>query len=293
MKTRTLTIGDIVLRGTEYLADKGVESPRLDAELLVAHVLGTTRLKLYMEWHKPLVELEIAACREAVRRRGQDREPVARIIARREFHGRDFEVAPGVFCPRPETEGLAEMVVEFVRLSTPPGTLRPTVFEVGTGSGCIAITVALECPDAHVVASDVNEKAIALAERNAARLHAGSRLTFRHGDLLAGWEGPLHAIVSNPPYVRAGEVRSLPPEVREYDPVTALDGGADGLDPLRRIVAEGARLLLPGGGIFFEIGNDQGRDARVVLEHSGAYDRIEVRHDLAGLERYATARRRG
>ncbi len=281
------------MRGAEYLSGKGIDSPRLDAELLVAHVLGTSRLKLYMEWHKPLVEIEVGACREAIRRRGQDREPVARILGRREFFGRDFEVAPGVFCPRPETEGLVELAAGFLRLSLPQDGLRPTAFEVGTGSGCIAVTLALECPEAHVVASDVSARAVALAERNAARLQAGARLTFRHGEYFAGWEGPLHVVVSNPPYVRAGEVHTLPREVRTYDPPEALDGGPDGLDPMRRIVAEGARLLVPGGGIFFEIGEGQGRDARVILEQSGAFERIEVRHDLAGLERYVCAVRRG
>lgn len=292
MRARALTVGEVVLRGSGYLADKGVETPRLDAELLVAHVLSTTRLKLYMEWHKPLVELEVAACREAIRRRGQGREPVARILARREFHGREFEVAPEVFCPRPETEGLAELAIEFVRLSVPPAVLRPTLFEVGTGSGCIAVTLALECERAHVVASDVSGRAVALAERNAARLQAGARLTFRHGEYFAGWEGPLHVVVSNPPYVRAGEIRALPPEVRDFDPVAALDGGPDGLDPMRTIVAEGGRLLVPGGGLFLEIGEGQGRDARAILEKSGAFERIEIRHDLAGLERYACAVRR-
>ncbi len=289
VKTPKLTIGESILRSAEFLLAKGVETPRLDAELLLADILRTERLKLYLEWEKPLMELEIAAYREFIRRRGIEREPVARIVARRAFYGRTIEVAPNVFCPRPETEGLVEHVLEFLRLSSPAGEGRPTIFEIGTGSGCIILSIALEAPTTQCIASEKSPHAFALAKKNAEQLGATHRVTFREGEYFAGWEGPLHVVVSNPPYVRRGEINSLSPEVKNYDPTLALDGGPDGLDMVRIIVEESARLLLPGGGLFLEIGQEQGRDSQAILAASGHYRDIQVLHDFGGLDRYVLA----
>jgi len=290
--TPKLTIGESILRSAEFLLAKGVESPRLDAELLLADILRMERLKLYLEWEKPLMELEIAAYREYIRRRGIEREPVARIIARRAFYGRTIEVAPNVFCPRPETEGLVEHVLEFLRLSNPAGEARATVFEIGTGSGCIILSIALEAPTTQCIASEKSPHALALAKKNAEQLGASHRVTFRDGEYFAGWEGPVHVVVSNPPYVRRGEIHTLSPEVKNYDPTLALDGGPDGLDMVRVLVDESARLLLPGGGLFLEIGQEQGRDTHAILEANGQFRDIQVLHDFASLDRYVVATRK-
>lgn len=289
VKTPKLTIGEAILRSAEFLLAKGVESPRLDAELLLADILRTERLKLYLDWERPLMELEIAAYREYIRRRGVEREPVARILARRAFYGRTFEVAPNVFCPRPETEALVEHVLEFLRLSNPAGEGRPTIFEVGTGSGCIIVSIALEAPTTQCIASEKSPHAFELAKRNAEQLNASHRVTIRPGEYFAGWEGPLHVVVSNPPYVRRGEIITLSPEVKNYDPPLALDGGPDGLDVVRQLVDEAARLLLPGGGLFLEIGQEQGRDSHAILAASGQFRDIQILHDFAGLDRYVLA----
>ncbi|MDX2176553.1 MAG: peptide chain release factor N(5)-glutamine methyltransferase [Candidatus Sumerlaeia bacterium] len=286
-----LRVGEVVLKSADYLRAKGVESPRLDAELLLAHVLGTDRLKLYMEWDKPLLEIELSAYREAIRRRGADREPVVRILGRREFYGRDFDVVPNVFAPRPETEGLVERATAFLKLNPPPDGRRPTVFDVGTGSGCIITSILAEEPNAEGVASDRSPHALALARRNAHRHRVDQRLVFREGDLFAGYDGPLWVLVSNPPYIAKGQLKGLPPEVGKFDPSLALDGGPDGLDIVRRLAEEGARLVLPGGFVALEFGEEQGLDAAAIFNASGAWGDVRVEQDLAGHDRYLVGRR--
>lgn len=286
-----LTVGELVLRSAEYLKNKGADSPRLDAEILLAALLKTDRLHLYLDWDKPLTDIEVAAYREMIRRRGANREPVARILGRREFYGREFVVTPAVFSPRPETEGLVERALEFLRLSPQAESARPTVFEVGTGSGAIVVSLAVEFPGPQYVASDVSADALAVAKRNAEAHGVAQRIAFRHGALFAGFEGPLWCLVSNPPYIRRDEIPTLPPEVRTHDPMAALDGGADGLDVVRDLAEYGARLLRPGGALFLEIGQDQGPDALAIFKARDTFGDVRIEEDFNGHDRFLCARR--
>lgn len=285
------TIGELILKSAEWLKGKGVDSPRLDAELLMARVMGCERLKLYMEWNKPLVELEVAAYRDLIRQRGQERVPVARLLGKKEFYGRNFEVTPAVFVPRPETEGLVERALRLLEGEAALRAGQPVVFEVGTGSGCISVSMAAEDARPHYIASEASADALAVARRNAEANGALQRIEFRHGSVLAGYAGTLHMLVSNPPYVRTGEIEELPPEVRVHDPRGALDGGEDGLDIVRRILAEARPLLVPGGCVLMEIGEEQERGAVAAFHEAGGFADATVERDDFGKPRYAFARR--
>ncbi len=286
-------LGDLVVKSAAWLKTRGVDSPRLDAELLLCRVMGCDRLRLYMDWDKPLVELEVAAYRELIRRRGVAREPVSRLLEKKEFYGREFLVTPAVFSPRPETEGLVERALRLLESEAALQVDRPTVFEIGTGSGCIAVTMAAEDAGPQYHASDTSAEALDVARRNAATHHVDKRIDFRHGSLLAGFDGPLHLLVSNPPYVRTGEIPELQPEVKDHDPRAALDGGADGLDIVRDIVAGAKTHLVPGGCILMEIGEEQEAGMLEVFGSAGVFADADVERDDFGKPRYAFARRRG
>lgn len=292
---KLLTIGEVILKSAEYLAAKGVETPRLDAEVMLARLLKVTRLQLYMDWQKPLVELELAAYRESIRRRGAEREPVCRVIGEADFFGRIFEVTPAVFAPRPETEGVVERALLRLRREdlTTGSNLRPTVFEVGTGSGCISVTLAAEEAGVIYHASDLSAGALEVARRNAARHGVAQRIHFHEGALFAGFNGSINVLVSNPPYIRSGEVEDCPPEVRRHDPRLALDGGPDGLDVVRQIASEAPSRVVAGGAVILEIGDEQARDCRAIFELQGSWTDVTIERDLAGRNRYATAVRRG
>ncbi len=342
-----LTVGDIVQKSAAYLRDKGADSPRLDAELLLAHVLGTDRLKLYLNWDRQLSESEIDQMRGLLARRGQEREPVSRIIGQREFYGRPFRVGKSAFVPRPETEGLVERALDYLRNWTPPvnshgkpSTDRepppeeeqpappetpeeiseetasetgekkqrpsedsrrpaarmapaapdaPRVIDIGTGSGCIAISIALEHPDAEVYATDLSEDALRVARDNASALGAAGRVRFHRGDLFAGLKGPFHLVVSNPPYVASSEIEELAPEVAAHDPRSALDGGSSGVEVYHRLIEEAPGRMAPGAVLLLEIGEDQGEAVADLLRQSGEFEDVKVCKDLAGRERYVRA----
>lgn len=286
-----MSVGEAVLRSARWLADKEVDSPRLDAELLLASVLNCDRLRLYMDWQKPLTDLEVSGYREFVRRRGQDREPVARIVGHREFHSRRFLVSRDTFVPRPETEGVVERALTLLQNEPALNSRRSNVFEIGTGTGCIIVSLAAESDGHDYLASDVSEGALETARRNAKAHRVEGRVHFRHGAGFAGFKGSLGLIVSNPPYIRSGEIPELPPEVRSHDPMPALDGGEDGLDVVRQICREGAVLLVHGGWVVLEIGEEQGSACREMFEGAGAYSTVRVEKDLAGKERYLLARK--
>lgn len=290
-KPPALIVGDAIMKSAEYLKKHGVETPRLDAELLLARVLDCDRLRIYMDWQKPLLELEISAYRDFIRRRGVEREPVARITGRREFYKREFMVTPDTFSPRPETEGVVERALSLLTTEPALQGQRCTVFEVGTGSGCIITTLAAESDGHRYLASDISSGALAGAKANAHRHGVDHRIEFRHGPLFAGFDGTLHMIVSNPPYIETGAIAGLPPEVRLFDPMPALDGGADGLDIVRQLADAGARMLIPGGWIVLEIGEGQCAPACAIFEATNAFDLARGEKDLAGLDRYVTARK--
>lgn len=285
-------IGDLVIRSAKWLGEKGVDSPRLDAELLLAYVLGCDRLRLYMDWHKPLTELEVSAYRELIRSRGSERVPVARLVGKKEFYSRDFAVTPAVFVPRPETEGLVDRAVEMLGNETALQVDRPVVVDSGTGSGCIVVTLAAEAPGPRYIASDISEEALETARKNARTHGVAGQIEFRAGPHLGGYSGPLHLLVSNPAYVRTGEIDGLEPEVSRHDPRAALDGGVDGLDPLRALVEIAGPLLVPGGGFLAELGEDQEEAALGLLEGCGLFEGVRMERDLAGRPRYLMARRK-
>jgi release factor glutamine methyltransferase len=268
-----------------------VPSPRLNAELLLADVLGLpARLELLLEPDRKLSEAQRAAYREYVRRR-LDREPTAHIIGGWAFYKRDFRLSAEVLTPRSETEILADAAVSWARKNG-----AKLALDLGTGSGCLAVTLALEVPGISVVATDVSGKALEVARANAMRLKAAERIEFRAGDLFAAL-GPearvFDLVVSNPPYISTAEIAKLMPEVSKWEPHLALDGGADGLDFYRRLAADCAKRLRPGGAVFLEIGAGQGRAVRELFAAAGGHEGIEVSKDLAGLDRvfFATKQR--
>lgn len=273
----------------KFLAGKGIDGARLDAELLLAEVLGLTRTQLYTNFDRPLAEPEIARFRELVRRRSA-REPVAYITGRREFWSLEFAVDRRVLVPRPETELLVEMAVEAVRARA---SERPLVADIGTGSGAIAVAVAKELPDARVIATDRSEAALEIAPANAGHHGVADRIEFRRGDGCDALEGagPYDGIVSNPPYIRSAEMPSLAPEVRDWEPRWALEAGADGMSVTAPLVERAYELLAPGGFLFVEVGT-QAALVREAFERRG-YEGVSVRRDLAGHERVVGGRRPG
>ncbi|HET9552603.1 MAG TPA: peptide chain release factor N(5)-glutamine methyltransferase [Anaeromyxobacteraceae bacterium] len=263
-----------------FFAQKGVDAPRLTAELLLAHALGCDRVKLYLDFDKPLGAPELERYRELVRRRAGG-EPTAYLIGAREFFGHRLSVDARVLVPRPETE----LVAEAALAALPEGG---AALDLGTGSGALAIALALGRPGAKVTAVDLSADALTVARANAAAL--GAEVTFLEGDLYA----PVPAgarfdvVVSNPPYVPTGELAGLQREVQR-EPRLALDGGPDGLAALRRIAAEAPRFLLPGGTLVLEM-HESHEASLPALCRAAGFAEAEARRDLAGLPRFVVAR---
>ncbi len=266
-----------VLRGaSDYLDKKQVESARLNAEHLLAHVMKKKRIELYMEFDRPLGEEVRAPMRELIRARGEGR-PLQHLLGSVEFLGREFLCDARALIPRPETEQLVEMVLK--QVSAGP------ILDVGTGSGVIAISLALERPDSPVTAVDLHDDPLALAAENANKLSAP--VTFRKADLLPEDISPQAVIVANLPYIPAGEIAGLSREV-QMDPVSALDGGADGMDLLRRLISSAPKALQPGGLIALEIGSGQDADVTAFLKSNNFRD-IEAHPDYQGHIRFLFA----
>jgi release factor glutamine methyltransferase len=256
-----VTVLEVIQKSAGFLGKKGVDSPRLQAEWLLAHVLKTPRMKLYLDFERALSPAELDAVRELVKRRGQ-REPLQHILGTASFCGLELAVNRHVLVPRPETELLAEAGWQL--LAPQPST----ALDFGTGSGCIAIALAVQCPAARLVALEASAEALAVARQNAARHGVAERIQFVAGEgfdaLPAGARFDL--IISNPPYIPTAEIASLPPEVRDYDPHQALDGGPDGLACHRLIAARAGELLKPGGKLMLELGDGQADAVRRMFE---------------------------
>jgi release factor glutamine methyltransferase len=261
-----VTVLEVIRRSTEFLARKGVESPRLQTELLLAHWLRLPRMKLYLNFERALTESELGGFREWIQRRGQ-REPLQHVVGSTSFCGLEIAVSRQALIPRPETELLAERGWEFLKRHSIPDGQAPTALDFGTGSGCLAIALAHKCPAAQVTAVDISAEALDLARQNAARHGVLERIRFLHGDGLgAAPEGTrFDLIISNPPYVPSGEIDRLEPEVRDYDPRLALNGGTDGLDYFRRMAAEALPKLAPDGKLMVEFGDGQGEVLREIF----------------------------
>ncbi|MBF0171634.1 MAG: peptide chain release factor N(5)-glutamine methyltransferase [Nitrospinae bacterium] len=269
--------------GAERL--KGLSAtPRLDAELLLAHVAGTDRTGVVTRGAAPLPS-DVADRFRALLERRRALEPVAYLVGEQEFYGRPFTVTGAVLIPRPETEGLVEAALA-------RGGAKPRrVADIGTGSGCIAVTLACERPAWEIVAVDLSPAALAVAQANARRHGVDRRIAFVQGDLVAPLDGTFDLIVSNPPYV-ADDAPTVAEGVRRHEPALALFAGADGLDLIRRLVTDAPPRLAPGGWLLMEIGDAQGEAVRGIIDDAGSYESAVITHDLAGLARIAQARRK-
>jgi release factor glutamine methyltransferase len=304
------TAREMLTMARSFLARKGVTEARLEGELLVAHALALSRLELFMQLDRPVNGTEIDRARDLLVQRGK-RRPVAYITGHREFYGRSFAVGPGVLIPRPETELLVDraraIAAELARASDEPSNdsearvpgshsaRRVRIADVGTGSGCIAVTLALEIPDADVLAIDVSDACFDRARANAEAL--GARIDVRRGDAIptlravaAERQAPFDLIVANPPYVSRAEAATLAPEVREHEPELALFAPAEDPDHWVRVLLDAARdLLAPMGTLLVELGASQGPRALELARARGFFARTH--RDLAGIERVLDATR--
>ncbi len=260
-------------------AERGLGSARLDAEVLLAHVLKTTRVALYTGFDKPLEETELAAYRELIKRRLAG-EPVAYLVGEQEFWSLPLAVDARVLIPRRDTETLVEVALR-------AGGHR--IADVATGSGAVALALAKERPEARILATDRSADALAVARANVERHGMADRIELRQGDLVEPLDGEYDLIVANPPYVPTGDLAGLAPEVRR-EPRLALDGGPDGLDVIRRLVPAARPLLVDGGTLAIEHGHDQGAAVRGLFEAAGYRD-VVTTSDLAGNERVTSGKR--
>jgi release factor glutamine methyltransferase len=257
---------------------------RLDAELLLRDALGGWDRAAWLSRRDDVVPDGIAAAFSDRVRRRETREPVAYIRGVQAFYGRDFAVGPGVLIPRPETELLVDE-----GLAAIAAVPAPAVLDIGTGSGCLAVTVALEHPGATVVATDISAEALAIAAGNARRLGVGAAVRFVPAAGTGAAPGPFDLVISNPPYVPDGDRPGLQPEVRLHEPEAALFAGADGLDVLRAIAADVRGVVRPGGTFAVEIGFGQAVEAAAIVRAAG-FDDVRVRDDLQGIARVIVAR---
>ena len=268
----------------DWLAKKGMENPRLDAELLLAHALGCDRVRLYIDTDKPLAAEELARFKSLIKRRGE-REPVAYILGTKEFYGRPFAVSEGVFIPRPETELLVRMVTEHLARDA-----EARVLDLCAGSGAVGISVAAERPRARVDLVELSADATAVARANAEK-HAPGRVRVVTGDLYAALPERVRydAIAANPPYVPATDVARLAPDVVQHEPHLALFAGEDGLAVIRRIVAGVVGWLASGGLFVTEIDPSQGEMVAHLMRDAGLMQ-VRIERDLAGLNRHVAGR---
>lgn len=283
------TVLRLIRWSAEYLAEKGVESPRLDAEHLLAHALGTTRLQLYLQFDRPLEAAELDLYRPLLKRRAA-REPLQYIVGRAAFRELELRCDPRALIPRPETEILVDKVLAWAR-----GRTELRAVDVGTGTGCIALSLLSEGPFAEVWGVDVSADALELARVNAASVPEGDRLHLLQGDGLSPLPDGLQVdvVVSNPPYVREDEAPGLQPEVRDHEPAGALFGGGDGLDVVRGLLRDAPGRLVPGGLLALEVGAEQGSEVAALAGEVRTLEAVAVHRDLAGRQRIVTAVRRG
>lgn len=276
-----MTIGETLRRATAYLDARGVDTPRLDAELLLAKALSSSRLELYLEHDRPLAERELTACRDLVERRGS-REPLAYVLGEWGFRRLTLVADGRALVPRPETEVVVERCL--ARLA---GLSAPTVLDVGTGSGAIALAIADERPGAWVLAIDRSAQALELAAENVAKTELGERVRLDEHDARAGLPAlEFDVVVSNPPYVSTEELATLEPEVRDWEPYGALVD-----DGTMSAIARGAvDALRPGGWLVLEVAEDRAGDVASELQALG-YDDVEITRDLARRERVVEGRR--
>ena len=279
-----MTVLELIQNTTAFFQRKGVESPRLSIEYLLAEALGKRRLDLYLDYDLRLPEQILEPLRDKVRRRSEG-EPLQHLLGSWEFFGRRFKTDRRALIPRPETERLAELILNQIQASTSPGT---RLADIGTGSGVLAITLALERPGLEVVATDLSADTLALARENALVHEVDGRITWLQTDLLSGVGTDFDFLVANLPYVPTAEIAKLSREV-QHDPPMALDGGEDGLDVIRRFVGQAPSRLKPEGRVFLEIGISQVGGVVDILQKEKFSD-ISIEKDYQGVERFVIAR---
>lgn len=273
-----------------YLRRGGVKQARFEAEVLLAHALGVERLELYLHPERVLTAEERARFRELIRQR-REGKPLQYLLGEVEFMGLKLRVNEQVLIPRPETEELVELILKELGKAGEKGK-ELAVLDLGTGSGAIALALAKFLPRAEVTAVDISPEALRLAEENAKRNGLGGRIRFLLSDWFSCVEGKFDLIVANPPYVAREEARELPREVREHEPPLAWDGGREGLESLRKIIAAAPRYLRSGGRLYLEIGATQGEKVCELVLATGAFDGLEIFPDLRGRERHLRAIRK-
>ena len=285
--TKTWTVLELLTWTTDFFKQRGIDSARLDAEVLLAHALETERLRLYIDYEKPVEPAERERYRELVKRRAGERVPVSLLLGEREFWSLSFRVTPDVLTPRPETETLVEAVLAHASPSE-----RVRILDIGTGSGAIALAIASELPHAEIVATDLSEAALQIASENADRLQQRERVRFVAGDLFEPVASErFDLIVSNPPYIGTRErdqAGALPPEL-SHEPEMALFAGVEGKDVIGRLVAQAGEHLSSGGWLLFELSPEQVEWAEQALTQAGFVD-MERRFDLASRPRVVGAR---
>jgi release factor glutamine methyltransferase len=270
-----------------FFTRKEVDSPRLSAELLLSHVLGVPRIKLYTDYERPLVEAELTRFRALVKRAGEH-EPIAYLTGKAHFFDLELTIKPGVLIPRPDTETLVETALNVARNTA--GFESPRVLDLCTGSGCIAAAIAKHLKTANVCAVDIDPVAIEVATKNFADLGLTDRISLLQGNLYeplstAVDASPFHLILSNPPYIRSADIATLDRSVRDFEPRRALDGGPDGLDFHRRILDGAPDRLLPGGRVMLEIAFDQGPAALELARSYSRFTQPRILKDAAGHDR--------
>jgi release factor glutamine methyltransferase len=274
----------------EYFKKHNVSEPRSSAEILLAHVLSQNRLFLYLNYDRPMEAHELSAYRACIKRRLAG-EPSQYITGTQEFWSLPLRVSPDVLIPRPETEVLVEAVLDFAR-HNPVAQTNLSIFDLGTGSGAIAIALARELPGAKIVAVDLFMPALHLARENAKRNQVEEQLYFVQSDIYAGIPGAsekFSLVVSNPPYVSHAEFNQLPREIRDYEPRRALDGGPDGLAAVRRLIMAVPEVLRPGGGLLLEMGAGQVETVSTLVLESKEYKSFRILKDYSGIDRVLVA----
>ncbi|MGD8786724.1 MAG: peptide chain release factor N(5)-glutamine methyltransferase [Phycisphaerales bacterium] len=275
----------------EYLTNKGIESPRLSAEILLSGVLGLKRIELYTQFDKTVAAEQLDKLRDLVRRAGQQ-EPVAYLVGKTEFYSMELNITSACMIPRPETELLVERAIEFLR--TRHGT--QFVCDLCTGSGCIAVAIGKNFPDARIIATDICDEALAIADENIKKHQLKNKITLLCGDLfdpiISGLDvEKFDLIVCNPPYVSSAEYEKLDKNVKDYEPRKALFAGIDGLDIYRRIIEKADEFLKPDAALMMEIGYAQGPAIRELLEQSGAFTEIKIEKDFHNNDRIVSAKK--
>lgn len=279
------TIQRLLAWTTDFFRERGIESPRLDAEVLLSALLGRDRMYLYVHFDEPLEPEELARFRGYVKERAAH-VPLAYVLGRREFMGLDFRVTRDTLIPRPDTELLVQCAVDFLRARAAEGRDDLTLADIGTGTGAIALSVLHYTEGTRADVVDISPAAAEVARENAERLGLAERIEVHVGDLTAPLAGRSYdVILSNPPYIPTADIATLMPEVRSHEPHLALDGGRDGLTIYRRLAADAPALLRDGGMLAVEVGINEARDVAALMEMHARIVRTEIHKDLGGIER--------